>query len=170
MNGDERDGDDGSWADALGDVKPLGGRDDRVAERPAPNRRSTAEPARFHFPDPDDPSTGFADGIAAAQRRQLARGRIRPERRIDLHGLTEAEARRACLDELREAIDAGERCVIVVHGRGRRSAKGAVLRPALPGWLADPALEGRVLAFTPAQPDDGGSGASYVLLRRPRPD
>ena len=54
----------------------------------------------------------------------------------------------------------------VVHGKGLRSKNQPVLRSALPEWLGDPRLEGRVLACAPAQPGDGGRGATYVLLRR----
>jgi DNA-nicking Smr family endonuclease len=106
--------------------------------------------------------------INEAQRRRLKRGQIRPDRSIDLHGLRAEEARRTCLAEIAEAERAGERCVLVVHGRGRSSPNGPVLREALPGWLDDPRLAGCVLAFARAQPDDGGAGASYVLLRRRR--
>ncbi len=165
----DRDTDE-SFADAFGDdVSPLRGRDDRVADAPAArpgyDRR---EAAVFIHPDPDEPGLGFADGISDAQRRRLERGRIPCERRVDLHGMRAEEARRHCLDELSEAIDAGERCVLVVHGRGKNSKQAPVLRQALPGWLAEPRLAGRVLAFAPAQPADGGNGATYVLLRRTR--
>jgi DNA-nicking Smr family endonuclease len=67
-----------------------------------------------------------------------------------------------------EAIDAGVRCVIVIHGKGLRSGEGPVLRTSLAVWLASPVLEGRVLAFAPAQQEDGGRGATYVLLKRRR--
>jgi DNA-nicking Smr family endonuclease len=113
---------------------------------------------------------GFAEGINAAQRKRLRQGRIPTERRVDLHGLRSDEARRHCLDEISAAIDAGERCLLVVHGKGHRSKEAPVLRGSLPGWLGDPRLGGRVLAFCPAQPVDGGTGATYVLLRRNRGD
>ncbi len=103
-------------------------------------------------------------GIGGIYRR----GRIPPELRIDLHGLRADEARRHVHTELSAAIADGVRCVIVVHGKGLRSDGAPVLRNALVDWLASPDLEGRVLAFAPAQPEDGGRGATYVLLRRRR--
>jgi DNA-nicking Smr family endonuclease len=42
------------------------------------------------------------------------------------------------------------------------------LRAAVPRWLAEPAMQPRVLAVTPAMPKDGGGGALYILLRRER--
>ncbi|MCP4232040.1 MAG: Smr/MutS family protein, partial [Aestuariibacter sp.] len=43
-----------------------------------------------------------------------------------------------------------------------RSDKAAVLRPLVHHWLSQ---QNFVLAWCPAQPRDGGSGASYVYLR-----
>jgi DNA-nicking Smr family endonuclease len=131
-------------------------------------RARLARPAKFYRPDPDEPLLGHAEGIQASQLRRLRGGRIPPELRIDLHGLRADEARRHILTELPAAIAAGLRCVIVVHGKGLRSEGAPVLRNALVEWLAEPALDGRVLAFAPAQPEDGGRGATYVLLRRRR--
>jgi DNA-nicking Smr family endonuclease len=161
---------DASFAAALDGVVPLSQRDARLpgARAQGSARRPAAEPAHFGRPDPDEPGLGIASGMNTAQLRRLRAGEIRPERAIDLHGMRAEPARRALLAGLRSALLAGERCAIVVHGKGRRSQQAPVLRPALPDWLADPALEGRVLAFAPAAPRDGGSGATYVLLRRAR--
>ncbi len=93
---------------------------------------------------------------------------MRPERRLDLHGLDRAAARRALHAELDGAWRAGARCILVVHGRGRGSSEGPVLRGLLPTWLAEPPGGPHVLAFAPASGADGGSGATYVLLRRRR--
>jgi DNA-nicking Smr family endonuclease len=98
--------------------------------------------------------------------RDLRRGAIEPDLEIDLHGLTSTAAARALRDALREAINAGARCVLVVHGRGTRSESGPVPRDALPGWLAEAPHGAHVLAFAAA--DDRRGGATYVLLRRTR--
>jgi DNA-nicking Smr family endonuclease len=42
-----------------------------------------------------------------------------------------------------------------------------VLKSAVPRWLHEPALRPHVLAVTLARPRDGGSGALYLLLRKP---
>jgi DNA-nicking Smr family endonuclease len=41
-----------------------------------------------------------------------------------------------------------------------------VLREAVPRWLAEPGLRPHLLAIATAQPQDGGAGALYVMLRR----
>ena len=114
-------------------------------------------------------SEGLARGIDRAHLARLRRGEVPVERRIDLHGLTAAEARRELSAELREAFAEGERCALVVHGRGLHSESGPVLRDGVVGWLVAPPLGALVLAFASALPRDGGPGASYVLLRRARP-
>jgi DNA-nicking Smr family endonuclease len=61
----------------------------------------------------------------------------------------------------------GERCVLVIHGKGDHSPRGAgVLRGEIAAWLSQGASSEQVAAFATAQRDDGGEGAVYVLLRR----
>jgi DNA-nicking Smr family endonuclease len=110
----------------------------------------------------------LAQGVDRAHLRRLRRGEVDVERRLDLHGMTGAEARRSLAASLREAAEAGVRCVLVVHGRGLHSEGGAVLKDGVVDWLTAPPLAKLVLAFASAQPRDGGAGASYVLLRRRR--
>jgi DNA-nicking Smr family endonuclease len=109
---------------------------------------------------------GAAPGFEHRRLVRLRHGDPPPDRELDLHGLRRDEARRALHAELRDALAAGERCLLVIHGRGSRSQAGAVLRDALPAWLAEPPHGPRVLAF--AASDDHAGGASYVLLRRTR--
>ena len=111
----------------------------------------------------------IAQGIDRQHLARLRKGEWPIERRVDLHGLTSSEARRELASELQDARAAGERCVLVVHGRGLHSEAGPVLRDGVHAWLAAPPLAAWVMAFASALPRDGGPGASYVLLRRTRP-
>ncbi|MGE0717054.1 MAG: Smr/MutS family protein [Alphaproteobacteria bacterium] len=110
----------------------------------------------------------------AATVERLRRGRLPVTRRIDLHGMTQAEAHGALERFLGDADRAGRRCVLVITGRGGWGAgedgggRKGVLRRMVPRWLNEPANRGRILAFAEAQPRDGGAGALYVLLRRRR--
>jgi len=101
---------------------------------------------------------------------RLRRGRLRPDARVDLHGMTQAEAHRTLEAFLARAQASGARCVVVITGKGRIGEGGGVLRNQAPHWLNSPSIRPRILAFAPAQPRDGGSGALYVLLRRSRLD
>lgn len=113
---------------------------------------------------------GLARGVDAAHLRRLRRGEPPPDRELDLHGLAAREAREDVAFELREAFDAGERCLRIVHGRGLHSPGAPVLKEALLEWLQEPGLGERVLAFASAPPAQGGAGALLVLLRRARRD
>ena len=85
-----------------------------------------------------------------------------------LIGMVQTEAHRALNSYVAQAQSSGLRCIIVITGKGRVSEGGGVLRNQVPQWLNSPALRPLILAFTPAQPRDGGDGALYVLLRRKR--
>src|SRR2546429_5977710 len=82
-----------------------------------------------------------------------------------------AEAARAAVDRfLPDAVRAGLRCVLIVHGRGLNSKdQTPVLKERLKSWLARGRPARVVLAFTTARPCDGGAGALYVLLPRDPP-
>lgn len=111
---------------------------------------------------------GLATGIDRAHLDRLRRGRISVDSELDLHGLTQREAGSVVRAELLEAFEAGERCVLIIHGRGAGSGTGPVLKGALVRWLCKPPLDRLVMAFASAIPDHGGAGATYVLLRRQR--
>jgi len=120
---------------------------------------------------------GTASGVDRRTAQRLARGQTPIEARIDLHGMTQAKARRALERFLVDAEGAGRRCVLVITGKGAERDRGedampdrdaGVLRRSLPRWLALPGLRERVVAYCPAIPRHGGAGAFYILLRRRR--
>ncbi|MBM85433.1 MAG: DNA mismatch repair protein MutS [Rhodospirillaceae bacterium] len=121
-----------------------------------------------------DHDSGHVPGLDRRTARRLQRGKIEISGRIDLHGMTKEEARAALAEFLIDGQRRGDRCLLVITGKGRRSAEGAllsgsgVLRRMVPRWLSEPPLDIIVLAYTPAQPADGGAGALYVLLKRRR--
>jgi DNA-nicking Smr family endonuclease len=142
----------------------------RAPDPPAGPRRPdrSESPAAFEIETRGEWTWGRAEGIDARQLRRLRRGEIATDRRVDLHGLDAAAARVAVRRAIQSALDADERCVLLVHGRGHRSVAGPVLKRALPGWLAEPPLGAKVMAFASAPPSEGGPGATRVLLRRVR--
>ena len=97
---------------------------------------------------------------------RLHRGDFSVQGHVDLHGLT-ADAAREVFDAfLRESLQAGKRTVLVIHGRGLSSPAEPVLKTKVAEWLCSNRWRKWVVAFTSARMCDGGSGASYVLLRR----
>lgn len=114
---------------------------------------------------------GAVAGLDKRRAQRLRRGQLPIEGRLDLHGMTRAEAHGRLVAFIAEARDRGRRCVLVITGTGRRRDEAGVLRAAVPRWLNLPPCRERILAFATAQPNDGGDGALYVLLKKagPRP-
>lgn len=125
-----------------------------------------AKPARPAPPAPAHISHGRTSGIDRRSAERLSRGRLPIEGRLDLHGMTQAAAVERLAEFIARAEAAGKRCVLVITGKGL--ASGGVLRDQVPRWLNLPPNRARVLAFDYAQPQHGGSGALYVLLKRRR--
>ena len=107
--------------------------------------------------------------------RRMTRGKTAPEARIDLHGMTLAEAHPALIDFISNAASRGLRLVLVITGKGKSRDSGGpiptrfgVLRHQVPQWLAMPPLRPLILEVREAHQRHGGGGAYYVYLRRRR--
>ena len=102
-------------------------------------------------------------GLQRTVLRKLRRGEFRCDAVLDLHGMTSMEARQALVAFLNNATTQDFRCLRIIHGKGLRSSNQG---PVLKG-LVNHCLQQRseVLAFHSARPEDGGSGAVYVLLK-----
>ena len=105
--------------------------------------------------------------------RAMTRGRLDPEARIDLHGMTVAEAHPALTGFVLRAWGEGRRLVLVITGKGKSGIdhdlfprRGGILRHQVPHWLSLPPLQAVVLQVTGAHARHGGEGAYYVYLRR----
>jgi DNA-nicking Smr family endonuclease len=110
----------------------------------------------------------LANAMARRERRELARGRAEIGGRIDLHGMTQAEAHDSLLRFLRRAQAEGAKFVLVITGKGGPGGDRGVLRRQVPLWLALPELRTCVLGFDVAHVGHGGEGALYVRLRKGR--
>ena len=57
-------------------------------------------------------------GIDRANAERLKRGLHPIEARLDLHGLTQAEAHRELIEFVEASYQSGRRCLLVITGRG----------------------------------------------------
>jgi DNA-nicking Smr family endonuclease len=176
------------WRGVARSVKPLRSRGARE-----PDNEPVAPPAAPHPPghpkgitkdspkakpkekSSKDKPTKPAPPLAPLGRRdkqKLARGSAEIEARIDLHGLTQAEAHAALARFLRRAQHDGARFVLVITGKGARpgdhASERGVLRRQVPLWLRLPDFRDTVVGFEEAHATHGGEGALYVRLRRAR--
>ena len=106
---------------------------------------------------------------------RMKRGKLSPEGKIDLHGMTLEQAHPALNRFVMSAHSTGKRLVLVVTGKGKsgRDAgpiplRKGVLKHQVPQWLTMPPLGQIVMQVTPAHISHGGDGAYYVYLRRAR--
>lgn len=105
--------------------------------------------------------------------QRLKRGRLYPEARIDLHGMTLEQAHPALTGFVMRSFAEGKRLVLVITGKGKSRDDGGpipvrfgVLKHQVPQWLRMAPVGPLVLQITEAHQKHGGSGAYYVYLRR----
>lgn len=108
------------------------------------------------IPTPTGPVPHAAD-------KGVRKGRVEIDARIDLHGMTQVQAKKSLSTALFRSAKRGDRCLLVITGKGPQL--DGVLRTNLPGWLAGPNLRPLITTFAQAHAKHGGAGAWYVFLR-----
>ena len=110
---------------------------------------------------------GNVRGLDPRIFRKLKSGQYSPEAHLDLHGFTTDQALIHLTLFLKDHYLSGKRCLLIIPGRGKNSPQGkGVLREEVKAWLTRDPLKRVVLAFSTAQPQHGGAGALYILLRK----
>ncbi|MDA0229449.1 MAG: Smr/MutS family protein [Proteobacteria bacterium] len=170
------------WRQVTGDVDPIYSQPlEEPKTRSAPDKAKKPKPptaiASTVVPPPPPAPTrakllpelapGKTAGLDKRNAQRLKRGQLRPEARVDLHGMTQSEAHAELNSFLAECWMADRRSVLVITGKGS-VREGGVLRRMVPLWLNQPPLREMVIAIEQATPRDGGAGALYLLLRRRR--
>ena len=176
--------DDALFRREMSDVRPLeiSARARVAPPAPAALPRAVTDPDAEALAELSDLVTGagsfdlagtveFIEGAVVGLDRKLVRrlrdGDFAYQDHLDLHGMTAEEARAALDRFLSGAHRKGQRCVLIVHGRGRNSKdRIPVLKNRVTTWLTRGVWARLVLAFSSARACDGGVGALYVLLRR----
>lgn len=161
------------WNQVARTVTPLDGNsllpEDEEPRAEAPQRRTEfGAPAALPTPEQQpaparQPSPAVID---AKTRGRIAKGRLAIDARVDLHGLTQAEAHGLLLSFLHRAQASGLRHVLVITGKGSSPASEGVLRRAVPSWFSTAPFRGLVSGHSSAARQHGGEGALYVRLRR----
>ena len=175
------------FLEAMSDVTPLSGSSTKLMrtpdlnKRPAHRARNDELEVLAHLSDlvsgtaemditfSDEYIEGSAQGVSHELMKRLRKGQFPIQDYVDLHGLTKQEAETKVSNFLVQSHRLGLRCVLVVHGRGLNSENHIpVLKERLPVWLSKGHARKIVLAFSTARPYDGGTGALYILLKRPK--
>ncbi len=124
------------------------------------NHEKNLNSAHIINQNPED--SWFQQGLQKKIRQRIQSGKLTVEANLDLHGYRREEAETQLREFIHQALHAGLRMVVIIHGKGYRSQGGSVLRPMVLSWLSQ---QPGILAYCPAQPKDGGKGASYVYLK-----
>jgi len=190
------------WEKVAERTRPLGhqksSQNPKLESREAPNSEAKPAPVRAPAPTPRLAPFKLGEKVKHSRRHNLApavtdhlnaaavqmdarsygkmkRGKLSPDARIDLHGMTIEEAHPALLSFVLRAHANGDRLVLVITGKGKDRDEGGpiptrfgVLRHQVPQWLRMVPLRQVILQVTPAHIRHGGHGAYYVYLRRGR--
>lgn len=154
--------------------------------RPLPKPKPTRLPAPQSSPPVRPPSPAATPGPTLTTRTpsvqmdkkafvRMKRGKLVPEGRIDLHGMTLDRAHTVLTRFILSSQASGRRLVLVITGKGKASKDNGpipvphgILRRNVPLWLAMPPLAQAVLQVETAHIRHGGGGALYVYLKRSR--
>ena len=179
------------WARVMATVTPLPGRTAGLVEpqKPLPFRGGVGggavpqagRPVASPHPNPSPEGEGLKKArptptpgttLDGSWDRRLSRGAIQPDATIDLHGHTLSSAHALLDDALARSIARGDRVILLITGKPPRPesqrphARGAI-RAAVGDWLRASRHAGAVAAIRGANPRHGGSGALYIVLRKP---
>jgi len=152
----------------------------RVAKTIAPRRYEKGPKSARPLPPTDPTQEDFANmlrlppDIAPAPRglpqsldenqdKKTRRGQVVIDAKIDLHDMTQAQAKPALMKAIIRASNRNHKCVLVVTGKGLRGE--GVLRRNFIGWIGDPQIRPLIATYAQAHIKHGGSGAWYVFLK-----
>lgn len=182
------------WGQVAKTAIPMHARKPAAAPRPAPKTPEPSAPAKpgirkFRVGEKaETPPTGNqlvpsisaqvgSEPVAMDKKAftRLKRGKLKPEARIDLHGMTLERAHPALIGFIQRTAAQDLRLVLVITGKGKSKPddgpipqRRGVLRHQVPQWLRMAPIGHLVLQISEAHIRHGGGGAYYVCLRRRR--
>lgn len=153
----------------------------RVARTVAPRRAEKGPKSARPLP-PKDPTTEdfanmlrlppeghttqhnpMAQNLHENQDKKTRRGRVEIDAKIDLHDMTQTQARPALLKAIMRASNRNHRCLLVITGKGLRGE--GVLRRSFLSWISSAEIRPLIATYAQAHIKHGGSGAWYVFLK-----
>lgn len=121
----------------------------------------------------ETPSAGPSVQIDKKLHQRMHRGKLAPESRLDLHGMTLQEAHPVLISFILNAQARGLRLVLVITGKGQKKGDGmiipehrGILKRQVPHWLHAAPCARAILHIKQAHRRHGGDGALYVYLRK----
>ncbi len=166
------DNDFSLFQDAVKGVKKL--QQDKVVQRP--NREIKQQETKRTFREAKDNEFFFSDefvphleqegptryarsDVSKYELKRLRRGVYVPDVYLDMHGMTQREAKMELAAMIAYCVKENIHCASVMHGIGKH-----ILKQKAPIWLAQ---HPDVMAYHQAPLEFGGDGALLVLLSIP---
>ncbi|MZR61501.1 DNA endonuclease SmrA [Alcanivorax sp. DP30] len=103
------------------------------------------------------------NGVQEGVYRKLRLGKYEAQDVLDLHRVRLMEARDQVNHFLNRAHENSLRAVLISHGKGLHSERPGLLKSYVMHWLKESHL---VLAYHTAPQNRGGTGATFVLIRK----
>ena len=111
-------------------------------------------------------SFGQTTGLGSKKKlRKIKKGNLLIEKKLDLHGFTQKEAKKELGIFLNDCISQNKRLVLVITGKGHVE-KGGVIKNNISKWLNEKNTRTKILGFDYASPRHGGTGAIYIFLKK----
>ncbi len=107
---------------------------------------------------------GPVQDIEPGRKHRIARERDPIGAHIDLHGMTQEQAKVVLESFVLRSWNEGMRAVLVITGKGLRG--DGILRRMTPEWLTAPRLREVVAGISESHRRHGGEGALYIALKR----
>ena len=109
--------------------------------------------------------------------KELKRGKINVDRRIDLHGYGLIEAHEKFISEVKKNYDKNKRCLLIITGKGVHkkieNEQGASpklfygkIKNSIINWINEDDINKYILTYQDAGFEHGGDGALFVYLRK----
>ena len=115
-----------------------------------------------------------------AINKDLKKGRIKIDRKLDLHGHSLMDAKEIFKNEVIKMYNANKRCLLVITGKGayKDTYKTTLddnitprlfygkIKNSIKSWINEDNLKKYILTYQDAGIEYGGDGAIYVYLRK----
>ena len=108
----------------------------------------------------------LGQGVAISNKnyRNLSKGNVNIDDKLDLHGYRELEANNLLEEFINNSFENGKRLLLVITGKGQKGE--GVIKKNIINWLNAKNIRNKILAVNHASNKHGGSGALYILLRK----
>ena len=109
--------------------------------------------------------------------KDLKRGKVKIDRRIDLHGYGLVEAHNKFIGEVKKNYNKNKRCLLIITGKGVHKKTGneqdtnpklfyGKIKNSIINWINQDDLKKYILTYQDAGFEHGGDGALFVYLRK----